>query len=160
MQFSINCTNRLIINQIPLKLGFLLSINAWMPSFAPFLLKSDWKIVASWSRPWSKVVSKATFTALLAAIKAYEDLLAIVFTISFIFSSKFYVGSRWAIFNLWASFASIGSPVIIILFATFYPTIRGRIWVPPRPGMIPRVIYGRANLAFSEHKIISVSKAS
>ena len=55
--------------------------------------------------------------------------------------------------------ASIGSPVKIILWAIFVPTIRGNIWVPPIPGIIPKVTSGNPNLAFSEHNIISVNKA-
>ena len=62
-------------------------------------------------------------------------------------------------FNLRAYLASIGSPVKIILWAIFVPTIRGNIWVPPIPGIIPKVTSGNPNLAFSEHNIISVNKA-
>lgn len=82
------------------------------------------------------------------------------FTIWVTACSKFYVGSSCAILSLCASLASIGNPVRIILFATFSPTILGKIWVPPKPGMIPSVISGSPNCALSEQRMMSQRRAS
>ena len=145
---------------MPLKLGLRFSMKALIPSFAPFLVNSHEKIADSKSNPCSKVVSRVAFIERFAPISELMDLLAMAFTISLTACSKFYVGSSCAIFNPWASLASIGKPVRIILFATFSPTILGKICVPPRPGMIPSVISGNPNCALSEHRMMSQRRAS
>ena len=57
--------------------------------------------------------------------------------------------TRWARPTRRASHASIGSPVRFISRAFGSPTIRGSRWVPPKPGMIPRLISGWPKLADS-----------
>ncbi len=51
---------------------------------------------------------------------------------------------------LYASSALIIFPVNIISLAMFFPITLGSRCVPPKPGIIPRVISGRPNMAFSE----------
>ena len=49
-----------------------------------------------------------------------------------------------------ASAAGTILPVKIISLARLVPIRRDSRWVPPNPGMIPRVISGKPNMAFSE----------
>ena len=59
-----------------------------------------------------------------------------------------------------ASSASKRRPVRISSIARCLPTARARRWVPPPPGMIPRVISGWPNSAVSEATIMSQIRAS
>ena len=63
-------------------------------------------------------------------------------------------------FNFWAYYAEIDDPVKIICIAFFVPTILVRNWVPPIPGISPKVIYGNPKAAFGDATIISVRRAS
>ena len=59
-----------------------------------------------------------------------------------------------------ASRASTRRPVKIISLAIGAPRMRGRSWVPPMPGKMPRVTSGTANTAVSPQTTKSESTAS
>ncbi len=114
-------------HQILRKFGFLFSTNAERPSLGPALLKSPWKMEASYSKPWSKVVSRATFTAFFAAYKESRGLLTMTLRYYDTFYSNLSDGKTLAMFNRPASAAVIVSPERMYLVASFVPMILGRI---------------------------------
>ena len=117
-------------------------------------------MVVSCSSPWSRVVYCENLIDRLAAFIDYEALFKSTSMKAFNFYSYLSPLIRWQTLSLSASEAGMGYPVKIIFIAILVPIILGRIWVPPIPGMIPRLIYGNPKDAFSEATMISVSIAS
>ena len=148
------------INQMFLKFGFLFSTNAFSPSAGPSLLKRAWKIDVSCYSPCSKVVSIANLIDLLAASSEHEALLTKTSTNLFSSASKLVWEIKWAMLSLWAYSAEIEDPVRIICIAFFVPTILVRNWVPPMPGINPRVISGSPKAADGDATMMSERRAS
>lgn len=138
------------------KFGFLFSAKAPIPSFWSLVAKVDQNILFSYSRPWPSGNSYDLFTQSLAmaarchtALPMGREKLAILFPKATASSTNF-SGSTILLtkpyFN--AVSASMNVPVSIISMAFDFPTSLISLWVPPAPGIVPKVISGNPNCAF------------
>jgi hypothetical protein len=76
------------------------------------------------------------------------------------FWSKFSELTNSATFHSAAFLPSKPYPVRMNLNAFFYPISLASLWVPPIPGISPKLISGSAKYAFSLHTIISQYNAN
>ena len=111
--------------------------------------------------PVSRSVSAPQAIAFLAWRTAMGPLSAMVAAISSAFARAWPAGTTWFTSPIaLASRASTRRPVKISSFAIGAPRMRGRSWVPPTPGKMPRVTSGTAKTAVSPHTTKSESTAS
>src|SRR5215218_300065 len=131
--------------QAPLNRGVRLPRNAPIPSRA----SSDANTVAkpafsasmpSSRSPWcdTRLICSSASGACRANFRVHASAVS---------NSSWSGTTRLASPNSYASSAEIGSPVVFISSAFAGPTSRGSRWVPPKPGMMPRLISGWPNEA-------------
>src|ERR1051325_3795420 len=148
-------------SHFPLNTGLRFSRNALAPSSLSSVEKHSAKRSTSRRSPSSRFERDASFTASFASCKAIGPLSAIRFAISSVFARNCSLGNTWLtnpILN--AVFASMISPVRIISIALPSPTRRVRRWVPPPPGIMPRLISGWPSEADSLATRMSHANAS
>ena len=132
-----------------------------MPSFWSAVANMAWNRRRSKCRPSARLVSRARLTASLTIWAAGEDWAAIFWAAFRASAISMSAGTtRAASPQLSASAASMVRPVRHRSIALDLPTMRVRRWLPPRPGMMPRVISGWPNLAVSAAMMKSQASAS
>ena len=132
-----------------------------MPSFWSSVANSERNSRRSVFTPSVSVVSKAALTASLAMATAVADSVAI-FSPSFTASATSSAAGTTRATRLARSAASapIMLPVSTISMALDLPMARVSRWLPPAPGMTPRLISGWPNFAVSAARIRSHIMAS
>src|SRR5688572_127844 len=137
-----------IAHQSPRKTGFLFSRKAVVPS----ILSAESKVIAwavdSNTRPADSGIWLEAFKAAFASRTASGPRARTCSAIARAAAMSSGPGTtRLTRPNSSARAASHRAPVRIISLARPRPTMRGRRWVPPAPGMIPSVGSGRPNTA-------------
>lgn len=132
-----------------------------MPSRRSSVAASTVKAWRSKRRPLARSVSMALSSDSLARRTASGALRAMAWAIC---TARSTVNSGWVISltrpACCAVRASMGSPVSTICMAMDLPTARSRRWVPPAPGMMPRLISGWPKRASTPATMMSACIAS